>query len=316
MLKRLACIGIVTIVASIGSSLLVFAQNVARTPDGHPDLQGLWINNTATPLERPREHGERTAFTEAEAKAYVDRYQLDRTIAISRDKAFELDAAGDIDTYEPGELLPGRRNSLVTDPPTGLLPPLTAEGQRVFNDRAAHLNAHYADNPEDLPNAERCLVVGSAAVPPLLPAFYNNTLQIVQTRDYVVIVSEMIHEARIIPLTRATHLPTTMRRWTGDAYGRWEGDTLVVESTNFNGKASFRGTSEALRLVERFSMKSPGVLSYSFTVHDPAFTRPWTADSQMTATAGPMYEYACHEGNYSLGNVLSGRRFTERQQQR
>ncbi len=235
-------------------------------------------------------------------------------MAISRDKAFELDAAGDLDTYEPGDLLPVRRNSLVTDPPNGALPPLTPEAQRVSSDRAAHLNAHYADNPEDLPNAERCLVVGSAAVPPLLPAFYNNTLQIVQTPDYVVIVSEMVHEARIVPLARAAHLPQTLRRWTGDSIGRWEGDTLVVDTTNFTGKTSFRGTSAQLHLVERFSMKTPGVLTYSFTVDDPAFTRSWTAESRMTATDGPMYEYACHEGNYSLGNVLKGRRFAEQSQ--
>jgi len=285
---------------------------VARTPDGHPDLQGLWINNTATPLERPRDHGDRTAFTEAEARAYVERYQLDRTVAISRDKDFELDAAGDLDTYEPGELLPGRRNSLITDPSDGTLPPLAPPGQKALAERNAHLNTHYAENPEDLTLAERCLVVGSASVPPLQPAFYNNTLQIVQTRDHVVIVSEMIHEARVIPLNRSTHLPASVRRWTGDSIGRWEGDTLVVETTNFTGKTTFRGTSPELRLVERFSMKTPGVLGYSFTVNDPAFTRPWTADSQMTATDGPMYEFACHEGNYSLGYILSGRRYMEK----
>jgi hypothetical protein len=287
-------------------------QAISRTPDGHPDLQGLWVNNTATPLERPRDHGDRTSFTEAEAKAYIDRYQLDRTVAISRDKDFELEAAGDLDTYEPGDLLPGRRNSLITDPPNGLLPPLTAAGQKALSERNAHLNAHYAENPEDLTLAERCLIVGSASVPPLQPAFYNNTLQIVQTADHVVIVSEMIHDARIIPITRTTHLPGSLRRWTGDSIGHWEGDTLVVETTNFTAKTTFRGTTPDLRLIERFAMKSPGVLAYSFTVNDPAFTRPWTADTEMTATEGPMYEYACHEGNYSLGYILSGRRYSEK----
>ena len=308
---KLATFALLVVVAG-GCGVDLTAQGMSRTPDGHPDFQGLWINNTATPLERPRAHGDRTAFTEAEAKAYLERYQLDRTVAISRDKAFELDAAGDLDTYDPGDLLPGRRNSLITDPPSGALPPLTADAQRVVNDRAAHLNAHYADNPEDLPNAERCLVVGSAAVPPLLPAFYNNTLQIVQTPDYVVIVSEMVHEARIIPLARAAHLPPTLRRWTGDSIGRWDGDTLVVDTTNFTAQTSFRGTSAQLHLVERFSMTTPGALTYSFTVHDPAFTRSWTAESRMTVAEGLMYEYACHEGNYSLANVLKGRRFAEK----
>lgn len=281
-----------------------------------PDLQGLWLNNTATPLERAREFGDRTTFTAEEARAYEERYQLDRTVQISRDKSFELDAAGDLDTYEPGKVLPGGRNSLIVDPPSGQLPPLTAEGQRQLTERTQHLNTHYADNPEDLPNAERCLVVGNASVPPLMPAFYNNTMQIVQTPDYVVLVSEMIHDARVIPLNRREHLPANVEQWKGDSIGRWEGNTLVVDTTNFTPRTSFRGTSARLHLIERFSLSAPDVLTYQFTVDDPAFTRRWTAESLMTRTAQAMFEYACHEGNYSLSNVLSGRRFGEREQQR
>ena len=288
-------------------------QQIPRTPDGRPDFQGLWLNDTATPMERPRDLGDRSSFTEEEARAYEERYLLDRTIAISRDKSFELDAAGDLDTYEPGKLLPGRRNSMITDPPTGLVPALTREAQQRVVERNQHVNAHYADNPEDLPNNERCLVVGNSAVPPMMPVFYNNTVQIVQTPDHVVIVSEMIHEARVIPLNRTTHLPPQIRKWTGDSIGRWEGDTLVVDTTNFTSKTPLRGSGPDLHIVERFSLTPDGALGYQFTIDDPAFVRPWSAESRMTRTEGLMYEYACHEANYSLTNVLRGRRFTERQ---
>ena len=310
-LRSWSAVGALTVVCLSG---VVLAQSPAdRGASRRPDLQGLWLNNTATPLERPRELGDRTTFTADEARAYEARYQLDRTVAISRDKDFELDAAGDIDTYEPGRILPGGRSSMIVDPPNGQLPPLTPEAQAQFAERNRHLNTHYAENPEDLPNAERCLVVGSSAVPPLMPAFYNNTLQIVQTRDAVVIVSEMIHEARVVSLSRTTHLPSSVSQWKGDSIGHWEGDTLVVDTTNFTARTSFRGTSPRLHLIERFRLTSADVLSYEFTVDDPAFTRPWTARSEMTRTSDAMYEYACHEGNYSLPNVLSGRRFAERQ---
>jgi hypothetical protein len=288
------------------------AQPAPRTPDGKPDLQGFWSNNTATPLERPAELGNRATFTEEEARAYEQRYQLDRTIAISRDKDFELDAAGDLDTYEPGRVLPGGRASLIIDPPDGKVPPLTAEAQQRLRERTDHLNAHYAENPEDLPNAERCLIVGNAALPPLMPAFYDNTLQIVQTRDAVMLLSEMIHDVRVISLNRKDHLPAHMQFWKGDSIGRWAGDTLVVDTTNFSARTTFRGSSPALRVVERFSLGGPGVLTYRFTIDDPAFTRAWTGESAMERTAEPMFEYACHEANYSMTNVLRGRRFAER----
>jgi hypothetical protein len=302
--------GIVCTTAALGGQ----TPTTARTPEGHPDLQGLWVNDTATPLERPREANGRATFTEAEAAEYEKSYQLDRTLALSRNKSFELDAAADLDTYEPGKLLPGRRTSMITDPPDGRVPPLTAEAQRQFTARTQHLEEHYAENPEDLRPAERCLIVGNAYVPPLLPAFYNNTLQIVQTRDSVVILSEQIHDARVISLTRRTHLPQMMQRWAGDSIGRWEGDTLVVDTTNFSPKTTVRGSGTGLHLIERFSLKDGNTLRYQFTVDDPAsFTRQWSGDSEMTRTAGPMYEYACHEANYSMGYILSGARFEEKQ---
>ena len=314
---RLAALAVAA-TALLSHNEMTFAQPregaaMARAA-AHPDLQGFWLNNTATPLERPREVNGREAFTEAEASDYESHYQLDRTVAISRNKSFELDAAGDLDTYEPGHVLPGRRTSMITDPPEGTVPPLTPEGRRAQTERTQHLDEHYADNPEDFPNAERCLIVGNTYVPPLLPVFYNNTLQIVQTPDAVVIMSEQIHDARVISMTRRTHLPSVIRQWAGDSIGRWDGKTLVVDTTNFTTKTSFRGAGPGLHIIERFSLSdSRDRLKYQFTIDDAAsFTRTWTADSQMTRTDQQMFEFACHEANYSMTNVLRGARFSQR----
>jgi len=298
---------------AVAATMSLLAQSSGRTPHGHPDLQGLWVNNTATPLERPREVNGRASFSEEEGKDYVRRYQLDRTVAISRNKSFELDAAGDLDTYEPGELLPGRRTSMINDPADGTVPPLTPEARKRLTDRNQHLDAHYAENPEDLTFAERCLIVANTYIPPMLPAFYNNTVQIVQTADSVVFLSEQIHDARIISLSRGTHLPASITRWAGDSIGRWEGNTLVVDTTNFSTRTTFRGSGPQLHLIERFSLSDANTLKYEFTIDDPSFVRSWSADSQMTRTSEPMFEFACHEANYSMGYILSGARFGERQ---
>ena len=272
------------------------------------------MNDTATPLERPAALEGRASFTPEEAAAYEKRYQIDRTVALSRNKDFELDAAAsDLETYEPGRVLPGGRTSMITDPPSGLVPPLTPDAARRFRERNQQLEAHYAENPEDLRPAERCLIVANAYVPPLLPAFYNNTLQIVQTRDAVVILSEQIHDARVISLTRRTHLPASIQPWAGDSIGRWEGDALVVDTTNFSPRTTLRGSGTGLHVVERFSLKDGTTLRYQFTIDDPgSFTQPWSGDSEMTRSEGPLFEYACHEGNYSMSNILSGARFQER----
>jgi hypothetical protein len=289
------------------------AQATARTPDGLPDLQGMWLNDTATPLERTKEFADKAVFTDAEARDYERHYQLDRTMALSRgDPAFEIVVAGDLDTYEPGHVLPGMRTSMITDPADGRIPALRPEAARVFSERTAHMTAHYAENPEDFPNAERCLMIGNTAGPPMLPVFYNNNVRIVQTHDYVMIESEMIHDARLIPLNRTTHLPSAIRQWKGDSIGRWEGDTLVVDTTNFSDETTVRGSGSALHVVERFTLRSAGVLAYQFTIDDPvAFSRPWSAESVMSKTSDRMFEYACHEANYSLVNVMKGSRLGE-----
>ena len=308
----LASILSAAVVLAVGTG--VSAQRVARTPDGRPDLQGLWLNDTATPLERPKEFADQAFFTPEEARAYESHYQLDRTAVSNRDDvANVLKVAGDLDTYEPGHVLPDLRTSLITDPADGRVPALTPDAQRLANERAEHTRLHYAENPEDFPNAERCLVVGNAAVPPLLPVFYNNTVQIVQTAAYVTIVSEMIHDARVIPLDGRRHLPQSIRQWTGDSVGRWEGDTLVVDTTNFSDKISLRGSGAQLHVVERFTLRGPDTLVYQFTIDDPgSFVRPWSGTSQMSRTAGPMYEYACHEANYSMTNVLRAARLADK----
>jgi len=286
-----------------------------RTPDGHPDFQGLWLNNTATPLERPADFAGRVTVTDAEARAYEKRYQLDRTVALTRDTPeFELDVAGDLDTYEPGRLLPGNRTSLITDPADGRVPALTAEAQARLKAQAERTNGRYAEGPENFTNPERCLQVANTSSPPMMPAFYNNNFQIVQTRDYVMIVSEMIHDVRIIPLDGRAHLPASIGQWKGHSVGRWDGNTLIVDTTNFNDKTTLRGSGPGLHVIERFSLGDSNTLRYQFTIDDPAsFARPWSGESAMTRSGERMFEYACHEGNQSLPYTMRGRRFAEKQ---
>ena len=295
------------------AAIVVSAQT--RTPYGKPDLQGLWLNDTATPLERPAEFAGKATVTDAEARAYERKYQLDRTVALTRDTAeFELDVAGDLDTYEPGRLLPGNRTSIITDPPDGRLPALTPDAQARLKAQAEKNNGRYADGPENFTNPERCLQVANTSSPPMMPAFYNNHVQIVQTRDYVILVSEMIHDARIIPLDGRTHLPASITQWKGHSVGRWDRDTLVIDTTNFNDRTTFRGSGPGLHVVERFSLSDPDTLRYQFTVDDPAaFARSWSGESLMTRSTEQMYEYACHEGNQSLPFTMRGRRFMEKQ---
>ena len=290
------------------------AQSTARTADGRPDLQGIWLNNTATPLERLKDFADKAFFTEDEAREYEKHYLLDRAAAVNIDNPFELEVGADIDIFDSGHVLVNRRTSLIVDPTDGKIPALTPDARRLLMGRAQHLKAHYAENPEDLPNGERCLMIaGSAAGPPMLPVFYNNNIQIVQTRDYVMILNEMIHDARVISLSRQAHLPAAIRQWKGDSIGRWEGDTLVVDTTNFTDKTTLRGSGSMLHVVERFVRSKVDTLTYQFTIDDPAsFVRPWSAESAMAKTDGPIFEYACHEANYSMTNVLRGARFAEK----
>jgi hypothetical protein len=211
------------------------------------------------------------------------------------------------------------RTSLIVDPPDGRIPPMNAQGQKRAQERAAARKAAGGpyDAVENMPIGSRCIIMGGAG-PPLMNAGYNANYQIVQSPGYVMILTEMIHDARIIPLDNARadarpQPPSQVRQWIGLSRGRWEGDTLVVETTNFNGKNPFRGASENLKVTERFTRTADDTISYKFTVEDPTtWDRPWTADAPLVKTEGPIFEFACHETNYGIANILAGARADEK----
>jgi len=295
-----------------------------RTPDGQPDLQGIWTSSTLTPLERPPELAGKQVLTPAEAAAY-EKQLLQRGNRDIRGESADVDVAGAYNElwFDRGKKVVGsRRTSLIVDPPDGRVPPLTPEAQKKLDAARAYAKLHPADGPEDRPLAERCLLWPTAG-PPMLPGPYNNNYQIVQGPGYVVILVEMIHDARVIPIDGRPHLPPSIRQWLGDPLGHWEGNTLVVETTNFTDKTSdvgaglrgptFRGSDDRMRLIERFTRVDPNTLRYQFTVDDPtAFTKQWSAEIPMTKMPGTLLEYACHEGNYAMSGVLAGARAEEK----
>ena len=280
-------------------SLAIQAQRPAAG-----DLDGIWTYATMTPLERPRDLAAKPSLTPAEAAEY-ERLIIER-------QATTNNTAGP-DWWDPGtRLLTNGRTSLIVDPPDGRVPALTAEAQQRAAERLAARRARgSADGPEDRALNERCLN-WSIAGPPMLPGVYNNNVQIIQTRDYVVLVSEMIHDARIVPMDGRAH--GTVARWMGDSRGRREGPTLVVDTVGFTDKTAFRGSGEHLHLVERFTRVDADTSEYRFTAEDPStWTRPFTGMFPMKKTAGPIYEYACHEGNErSMVGMLRGARAQEK----
>jgi hypothetical protein len=286
----------------------------SRTPDGQPDLQGIWSNATITPLERPDDLAGKASFTPAEALAYekhvVDDTNRDhRPTNATADVAFAYNEAWwDRGTHVVRTL----RTSLIVDPPDGKLPPMTQAGRERAAAFAAQRQEHPADGPESRGLTERCILWGTAG-PPMMPGAYNNNYQILQTPGYVVIAIEMIHDVRIIPLDNSPHLPPHIKEWMGDSRGHWEGQTLVVDTTNFTGKTRFRGTSENLHLTERFTRTAADTILYEFTVDDPSiYTKPWTAQITMAQSHEHIYEYACHEGNLGMTNILAGARAEEK----
>jgi hypothetical protein len=285
-------------------------SNSPRTPWGDPDLQGIWTNTTSTPLERP------TALAGKQVLTDQERAALDEQAAQRRDRP---PAPGNTGAYNSFWLEGGKasqRTSLVIDPEDGRLP-YTPEGRKQAQAFAATINGNgTADSWEDRNLYERCITRGLPGS--MMPGFYNHNYQILQTPGYVVVFVEMIHDARIIPLDGRPHLSQHVRQWLGDSRGRWEGKTLVVETTNFTDRVNDRGltvfgTGKNVRLVERFTRVDANTIDYQFTVDDPAvFTRPWTAAIPMTKIQGPLFEYACHEGNYGLPAILSGARTQEK----
>jgi len=300
----------------------ILAQNssaVPRTPDGHPDLQGIWTNATVTPLERPAELAGKATLTDAEAKALEAKSANELAEADGKSEGPLLTATGSAGTGGYNALFIDRgsefarvdgvkRTSLIIDPPDGKVPRMSAEAGR----RLASSYMGSFDGVKTRPLSERCLIgFGSTSGPPMLPVLYNNNYQIVQTPDHVLILVEMVHDARIIRMN-ATHAPPDVRQWLGDSVGHWDGDTLVVDTTNFTDKTRFRGSTENLHVVERFKRIDAGTILYRATIEDPAaFSRPWTIEYPFLATPGPIYEYACHEGNYSLVDILGGARKQE-----
>ncbi len=296
---------------------------VPRTADGHPNLQGVWNTASLTPFQRPPELGVKQSFTEEEAQAYEDGRLRD----LNRDRR---DGGNDADLgrayneawFDRGtKIARTRQTSLVVDPPDGRVPPLTQQGKAKYDANRAYYAAHPADGPEDRPLPDRCIQFSQVG-PPMLPGNYNDNYQIVQTPDSIAILAEMGYVVRLIPIAATTarpHLAPNVRQWTGDARGRWEGDTLVVESTNFNtrGRARFGvvydgPSDENLKVTERFTRTGPDTILYRATVEDATlYTKPWTLEIPMNKAEGPVYEYACHEGNYGMHGILSGERKQE-----
>lgn len=281
-----------------------------RTPDGRPDLQGVWTNATITPFERPGELSGKQVLSDREAAALEEQAAQGRVDGPPQ--------AGDPGSYnqfwfDRGTKVVGtKRTSLVVDPPDGRVPPLTPAAQQMQQEARAYARLHPADGPEDRSLAERCILWGTAG-PPMVPGPYNNNYQIVQGAGYVVILVEMIHDARIIPTDGSPHLPKNIRQWMGDSRGHWEGSTLVVDTTNFTGKTRYRGSDENLHLVERFTRVDANTINYEFTVDDPtAFAKPWAVQIPMTRSDGGLFEYACHEGNYAMTDILAGARAEEK----
>jgi len=282
-----------------------------------PSIEGVWNFSTLTPFERSQEFSGKPYMTDAEAAAFEAR-TIEQGNRDRRGASPEADVGGAYNEFwfDRGLRLAtmnGRHpSSLVVDPSDGRVPPLTAAAQQRAAARAAERRQHPADGPEDRSLGERCLTFNAG--PPMNPGPYNNYVQIFQNAGRVIIFNEMIHDARVVPLDGSPHPPAPIRRWQGDSRGRWDGQTLVVDTTNFTDKTNFRGADQNLHLVERFTRIDAKTLHYEYTVDDPtAFTRSWTVSLPMTKTDDRVFEYACHEGNYALENILRGARAEEKE---
>ena len=302
------------------------AQTAPRTPWGAPDLQGIWDFRTITPLERPEDLGDKAFLTPEEAAA-LEQEAVERDVELWEREAQRTEAGGNVGAYNNFWMDRGtrpietRRTSLITDPPTGRFPALSETGAARAEERRTYLAEHPADSYRDRNTSDRC-IVGFNAGPPITPLAYNQNMQLFQTPDHVVIHTEMVHTSRIVPLDGRPALDAGIRLWSGDSRGYWEGDTLVVESANFNDErrwipltsgGSGVASTEDMTLVERFTRLDDDTLEYTFTVTDPdTWATPWTASMPMQRTDTLLFEYACHEGNYSMEGILSGARAAER----
>ncbi|MCH2253607.1 MAG: hypothetical protein MK365_10635 [Vicinamibacterales bacterium] len=322
--RVLASMCVVAGVVSL-SALPVAAQTAPRTAWGQPDLRGVWDFRTITPLQRPESLAEQEFLTEEEA-ANLEQEVLDRNADLANRPALRTEVTESVDRGADGA--PGfynnfwldrgtravgtRRTSLIIDPPNGRIPDLTASGQRTADARRAYRQEHPADSWVDRSAYDRC-ILGFNAGPPITPGGYNQNLHLFQTPDHVVLVTEMVHTVRVVPLDGRPALSDGVRQWSGDSRGHWEGETLVVETSNFNDQRGWRGSTTNMKLVERYTRVDADTLDYEFTVIDPeTWTSSWTASIPMRRSLNPMYEYACHEGNHSMDGILAGRRAEER----
>ena len=317
-----------TVIVSVAlSAIPAAAQTAPRTPWGQPDLGGIWDFRTITPLQRPVAQAEKEFLT-AEEAANLEREAVDRNIELAGREARRTEVTRSVDQGEAGA--PGfynnfwldggttstGRTSLIIDPPNGRIPPLTPEAQQVVDARREYLSEHPADSWLDRNTSDRCLV-GFNAGPPITPLGYNQNMQVFQTPDHVVLVTEMVHTSRVVPLDGRPSLSDDIRLWSGDSRGHWEGDTLVVETANFHDERRWiplgTGSSAHMTLVECFTRVDADTPVYEFTVTDPeTWTAPWTAQQPMQRNDLTLFEYACHEGNYSMEGILAGARADEK----
>ncbi|HME09544.1 MAG TPA: hypothetical protein VKG25_20970 [Bryobacteraceae bacterium] len=290
---------------------------VLHTPDGHPDLQGVWTNATITRMERLPEFQGKLDLTDEEAAKFEGKDHDEASEQPGKDgvtlggvKFSGANAGYNILFIDRGSELARvdgkKRSSLIIDPPEGKVPP-RVEHAGAMRQRGAEFGNY--DSVKNRPISERCLLgFGSTSGPPMLPVLYNNNYQIVQTPEAVMILVEMVHDARVIRIN-GTHPPADVRLWLGDSIGHWQGDTLVVDTTNFTNKTRFYGSSENLHTIERFRRIDRNTVLYRVTIDDPTtWTKPWTMEYPFVATPGPIYEYACHEGNYAIEDILGGAR--------
>jgi len=289
-----------------------------KTPWGEPDLQGLYSNKTITPLERPAQFAGQAELTDSEI-AELESRAAARSVDNGRNKGTEGDVSNAYNEFwwDRGKKVTTKRSSLIIDPPDGRVPALTADAQRRAADeykqpiyRGGGANGRGADWTTDRSLFERCITRGLPGA--MSPSAYNNTYRIVQSPGYVAIQIEMLGGARVIPTTGGPHVGPRLREYMGDSRGHWEGNTLVVETTNFSNRTLYRGSSDAMKLIEHFTVVEPNVLDYEFTIVDPTtFVRPWTASIPYIRTTDQLFEYACHEGNYGMEGILQGARAEE-----
>ncbi|HLK46600.1 MAG TPA: hypothetical protein VKT49_00620 [Bryobacteraceae bacterium] len=292
------------------------AWQAPRTPDGVADIQGFWNNSTLTPLERPKALGTKEFYTEEEF-AELSRRVREGKIGAEADlgAAAEQTLRYDLSLYgfdiTKATFASNRRTSLIVGP-EGVVPPMLPQARKRNADRAAKNKGHEFDSYENRPLQERCILLGQERIPMLSGPNDNNELQIVQGRGWVVLLHEINHDTRVIPTDGRPHIAQRIRQYQGDSVGHWEGDTLVVDTTNFMDIGNFRGSGEKLHLIERFTRTAENTLLYGFTVEDPeTWATPWTAEVPMTRSEGPVYEWACHEGNTMISTILNGARVAE-----